>query len=333
MTRRLAAVAGSLLLAAAASCGRAPDLVVYVALDQDFSEPLLERFEAETGLKVDAQFDVERNKTVGLVNRILAERNRPRADVFWNNEIAQTIRLKREGATSPYASPSADGLPEAFRDADHHWTGFAARARVVMYRTDQVGPVPASLEDFLDPEIASAGSMALPLTGTTLTNLAVLSVERGDDAMTAWLRGAQDAGLSFGSGNADVMRRVTAGDFHWCFTDTDDAAKAEDAGHPVAIRYLDQGSGALLIPNTVAILEGAPHREAAETFIDWVLSAEVEAALADSTSRQIPLRPGVDAPDRVGLPGKDFQAATVDWEAAAARLAAREAAYRELFVQ
>lgn len=328
--RLLTTLLGGLLLA---SCGRGPDLVVYVSLDQDFSEPLIQRFEEETGLKVDAQYDVERNKTVGLVNRILAEKERPRADVYWNNEIAQTIRLKDEGATEAYRSPAAEGIPAAFKDAEGHWTGFAARARVIMYRTDREGGYPRTLEDFTKPEIASRGAMALPLTGTTLTNAAALSVRDGDQAIMDWLLAAREAGISFGPGNADVMRRTRDGDHDWCFTDTDDAAKAEDAGYPVAIHYLDQGGGAMLIPNTVAIVAGAPHREAAERFVDWVLSAEVERALAEAVSRQIPLRPGVEAPERVGLPGEAFEAMEVDWAAAAARLAEREKAYREALVQ
>ena len=52
-----------------------------------------------TGLKVRAQYDVEQNKTVGLVNRLIAEKDAPQCDVFWNNEIAHTIRLKRLGLT------------------------------------------------------------------------------------------------------------------------------------------------------------------------------------------------------------------------------------------
>jgi iron(III) transport system substrate-binding protein len=315
------------------ACGRAPDLVVYCSLDQDFSEALIRSFEDQTGLKVDAQYDVERNKTVGLVNRILAESERPRADVYWNNEIAQTIRLKDAGATQAYASPSAEGIPAAFKDPESHWTGFAARARVVMFRTDREVQVPSSLADFTDPIYASKGAMALPLTGTTLTNITALSVRDGDAETLAWLTAARDAGLSFGSGNADVMRRTRDGDFDWCFTDTDDAAKAEDAGYPVAIRYLDQGDGAMLIPNTVTMVAGAPHPDAARQFIDWVLSAEVEAQLAVAASRQIPLRPGVTAPANVGLPGVDFDACTVDWVATAARLVEREQVFREEFVQ
>ena len=332
MSRRFPIVSllAALLLAA---CSRAPDLVVYCSLDQDFSEPLIRSFEEQTGLKVDALYDVERNKTVGLVNRILAESERPRADVYWNNEIAQTIRLKNSGATQAYASPSAEGIPAAFRDSESHWTGFAARARVIMMRTDREVQAPTSLADFTDPIFATKGAMALPLTGTTLTNITALSVRDGDAETLAWLVAAREAGLSFVSGNADVMRRTRDGDFDWCFTDTDDAAKAEDAGYPVAIHYLDQGDGAMLIPNTVAMVAGAPHPDAAKQFIDWVLSAEVEAQLAAATSRQIPLRPGVPAPDAVGLPGKDFEACPVDWIGTAARLVEREKVFRAEFVQ
>jgi iron(III) transport system substrate-binding protein len=46
-----------------------------------------------------------------------------------------------------------------------------------------------------------------------------------------------------------------------------------------------------LIPNTVAILEGAPHRANAERFTDWLLRPETEALLAAGGSRQIPVRP------------------------------------------
>ena len=88
------------------SCGGEPDLVVRISLDQAFSEELIAEFEAETGLDVDAQFDIEQTKTVGHVRAILEEaKTNPRTDVFWNNEIAQTLRLAEEGLLEPYDSP------------------------------------------------------------------------------------------------------------------------------------------------------------------------------------------------------------------------------------
>ena len=62
-----------LLLIAFSSCAREADLVVYCSLDQVHSEKILKLFADRTGLDVMGAWDVERNKTVGLVNRLLAE--------------------------------------------------------------------------------------------------------------------------------------------------------------------------------------------------------------------------------------------------------------------
>src|SRR5262245_3094262 len=90
---RTAFAAGLLLLLAIVGCGGPvpSDLVVYSALDGDFSEPVLEDFGKEQGLKVAPKFDTEAAKTIGLYQAIVAEKDRPRCDVFWNNEILSTL--------------------------------------------------------------------------------------------------------------------------------------------------------------------------------------------------------------------------------------------------
>jgi len=69
-------------------------VVIYTSLDKVFSEPILKAFERQTGIKVLDVYDSEATKTTGLVNRLIAEKNNPRADVFWNSEIGRTIVLK-----------------------------------------------------------------------------------------------------------------------------------------------------------------------------------------------------------------------------------------------
>lgn len=82
-------------------------VVIYTSADQVFSEPILKHYETISGVTVKAVYDVEAAKTVGLVNRLIAEKNNPQADVFWNSEIARTIALKERGLLVPYISPSA----------------------------------------------------------------------------------------------------------------------------------------------------------------------------------------------------------------------------------
>ncbi len=323
----------------AASCAREPDLRVYCSLDQVHAEPIVALFEQRTGLKVKADFDVERNKTVGLVNRIIAENHADRslADVFWNNETGQTLRLQNLGLTAPHQSEATAGIPDSFRDPLHHWVGFAARARVILHRTDIPSiQIPEKWEDIRLEPFASRGAMAAPLTGTTLTHFAALSNRLGSPAVLDWLRKASASRLTIGGGNADVMRRVCEGDLDWCLTDTDDAAAARLNGYPVATRFLDQnegGLGTLLIPNTACILKGAPHPESAALFLDFLVSPEVEGRLASSRSEQIPLRPGVPTPPHVALPGRDFTVMDVDWKETAVEIGQRFQEFKEIFVR
>ena len=113
-------------------------VVVYAALDKGFSRPILNAFEWKTGIEARVVYDAEATKTIGLVNRIRAEKNRPRCDVFWNNEIVNTIRLKQEGLLQACNPLEAANYPEHFKDPDGFWYGFAARARVLIVNTNLI---------------------------------------------------------------------------------------------------------------------------------------------------------------------------------------------------
>ena len=134
--------------------GKTREVVVYAALDREFSEPILADFEKKTGIKVLPKYDVESTKTVGLTNAILAEAARPRCDVFWNNEILNTLRLQEAGLLENYKSSAGEPYPAMFRDADGAWHGFAGRARVLIVNKDLVPEAerPTSIEDLVDPK-------------------------------------------------------------------------------------------------------------------------------------------------------------------------------------
>ena len=297
-------------LVALASCGSDADVVLYCSLDQVHSEALIERFEQETGLTVDVRFDVEANKTVGLVQAIRAESDNTRCDVFWNNEIAHTVALAEEGLLAGYRPTTADAIPANLRDPQDRWTGFAARARVLIVNTELVGEEERAAlganDDLFDPAWAGRCGLARPLTGTTMTHFAALFTLYGEEAALDFARRVKDANasgqLALTKGNAHVMRLVAAGEMAWGWTDTDDFNVSREKGDPVAMvvpGQHDGGPGVMLIPNTVCILKDAPHMDAAKTLVDWILREETEAELARGRSAQIPVRPGIERPAHV----------------------------------
>lgn len=295
-------------------------VVVYTALDEIYSRPILEAFEQQTGIEVLAVYDTESTKTTGLVTRLLAERARPRADVFWNNEIAQTIRLVEQGIIEPYPSPAADAVPPPYKDPGGAWTGFAARARVIIYNKQLMPEPPKGLQDLLDPQWKGKAAIALPLFGTTATHAAALFALWGPEQAQQFFEELKENEVAVLGGNSAVADFVARGEYLFGLTDTDDANGAMLEGAPVGWVLPDQeGIGTLLIPNTVALLKGSPHPEAAKKLIDYLLSAEVEAQLAQMRSIQIPLKPGVPPPPSIPSLGS-IKSMQVSWPEVAAQL-------------
>jgi iron(III) transport system substrate-binding protein len=266
------------------------------------------------------KYDTESTKTVGLVQAILAERERPRCDLFWNNEILNTLRLEKQGLLRPYRSPAAAQMPANTKSPDGLWYGFAARARVLVVNTNQLGEErrPKSIRDLIDPQWHDRCGIAKPLFGTTATHAACLFAAWGDDEAKAFFRSVK-RNCQIKSGNRQVADAASGVSLAFGLTDTDDVIGEMEKGRPVTMVYPDQREGepgTLFIPNTLALIKGSPNPEAAEKLLDYLLSADVERRLAEGPSGQIPLRPGVAASDRVKTPG-EVRAMEVDWQAAA----------------
>jgi iron(III) transport system substrate-binding protein len=201
------------------------ETTIYVALDEQFSRPLLDRYAKELQLELTQRHDTEAAKTVGLVSALLEEQKNPRATVFWCNELAQVVRLAQLGVLAPYDSPAARDVPAQWRDPQHRWTGFAARARVLIVNTEQLPDPktwPTSYRDLVDPKWKGRCAVARPLTGTTLTHFTALRGVLGEAKFGAFLDGLFANDVKFLQSNGATMRAVRDGQLAFAFTDTDD---------------------------------------------------------------------------------------------------------------
>ena len=299
-----------------------PEVIVYTALDREFSEPIFKQFEKETGIHVRPNFDFESTKTVGLVNAIIAEsERRTRCDVFWNNEIVNTLRLDELGLLDAYRPAEADSFPSEFCSAENQWFGFAARARVLIVNTEVVpeDERPDSIYDLLDPKWKGKTGIAKPLFGTTASHAACLFEALGEAKAEEFFDGLVNNDVQILSGNKQVAEDVASGRLAFGLTDTDDAMIELEDAHPVAIVYPDSKPGeigTLFIPNTISILRDAPHPQAAKKLVDYLLTAQVETKLAQGKSAQIPLHSGVQLDLRVETP-KSIHAMNVEFKTVA----------------
>jgi len=321
-----------LLLAACGSEGGAHRVVLYCGVDMDQSQAIAERYERETGADIDFHGETEKMRSVGLPQRLMMERERPRADVFWSNEIMHMVYLCNSGVMDALPPGVAEGFPKAWRDPKGRYVAFGARARVLLVNTELLPDPkdrPTSVMDLLDPKYAQMGlitSMAEPLTGTTKTHAIVWLTrdEAGAKAFFERVAAAREKGtMKVVMSNGQVMRLVKEKGSKVAFglTDTDDAWVALQENPKLAVVYPDggpDGVGTLLIPNTVALVKGGPHPAEAATLLRWLVSKENEARLAQSRAAQIPLRAGIELPNRPRMkwrPDNDFRTMPVDWNA------------------
>lgn len=335
--RRCGSVASIMLALLTLGCGEQGEgnVVVYTAADRESSAPIYSAFHRHVDGRIQpaAKFAGQSDGAIGLADQIIAQRDSPVADVFWNHEVMQTIRLQRLGLLQPHGWKIEPGYPESMRGSDGSWCGFAARGRVLLVNTDRLpdpADHPVSVDALADPRWQQRCALARPLGGTSGTHAAVIRQIKGEAPARQWFQAVSQSAMVLDDNRA-VAAAVASGKVDWGVTDSDEAVLQRDRGQPVRIIFPDQAPqapGALRIPNTLAMLAGGPNPAAAAELVDYLLTAEVEDRLAMGSSAQLPVsrgsthRPRVLSDQPVRWMQVDFEAAADDWDSLAKELAA-----------
>lgn len=293
----------SLPILAIVGCGKkqSNEVTIYVSEDQVFSEPILKDFEKETGIKVMPVFDTEEAKSTGAMNRLIAEKDNPQADVYWANEPIRAEVLKQKGISLPYLSPNAKEIPDGFKDREGYWTGFSARVRVLVVNA-RLTEKPHSIFAYTDPKWKGKAVITNPLFGTTTVEVASLFTILGDERAKAFMEKMKMNGVRISTNNGESADFVTSGQSDFSLVDSDDGVNRIRQGKPIEMIYPDQGEGdvgCMVVPNAVVFIKGAPHPENAKKLIDYLLSKDTERKLAFADCAQIPLHPDVQTPPDV----------------------------------
>jgi iron(III) transport system substrate-binding protein len=215
-------------------------VTVYVSEDQVFSEPILRAFEKETGIKVKAVYDTEEAKSTGAMNRLIAEKNNPQADVYWANEPIRAEVLKQKGISTPYVSPNSKDIPAVFKDPDGYWTGFSSRARVLVVNKG-VKDKPKTILAYTDPRWKGKSVITNPLFGTTTAEIAALFTIWADEQAREFMAAMRHNDVAISTSNGESADFVAAGQYDFSLVDSDDAVNRMRQGKPVTMVYPDQG--------------------------------------------------------------------------------------------
>jgi iron(III) transport system substrate-binding protein len=242
------------------------------------------------------------------------------------------MRLAESGLLESYAPASTEDVPARFRDPAGRWTATAARPRVLAYDPQNIPrpEVPGRWEDLANPDIAPHVAYANPLFGTTRGHVAAMMALWGPERTRDHLRRLREHGAQILDSNSATVRAVMDGRARFAATDSDDVYAARKSGAVLDYVYPDMGDGGtLLVPSSVALIKGGAAPDAARRVADFLASAEVERRLAQTESRNIPVRESLRT--ELGMP---WPAETkVEFARIAESLDAADQAVREILIR
>ncbi|MDP2780442.1 ABC transporter substrate-binding protein [Devosia sp.] len=320
MSRLALALMLSLSLPAVAS---AETLRLYTSQPNEDAQKTVDAFRAEN-----PNITVEwvRDGTTQLMTRMAAEMDAGVAqpDVLL---IADTVTLEgmaQEGKLASYVSPEAESYDPALYSADGYYYSTKLITTGIVYNTG-ASDVPTSWGDLEKPEYKGLIASPSPLySGAALIHLAALT----NNPALGWEHYealAANETVAQG-GNGGVFTAVAAGEKPYGVLVDYMALRAKAEGSPVD--FVFPSEGLTYVTEPVAIMEGAANKEAAQKFVDFVLSEEGQQLVVDMG--YIPARNGMESPE--GFPARDsLKLMAFDAAKALADTEANKARFSEIF--
>ena len=313
-------------------------VVLYCAVDREIAQDAIDAFQKQTGILVEAKYDTEAAKAVGLVEAIRQEKATPQCDVFWGGGAFFCTMLADEGCLKALPQDLISAAGAAPHDPANRWLGFGAAYRVLIINTNALPPAswPHSYRDMTDPRYKGHVGIANPLFGGMAAHVAALFTRLGEREGRQWLLGLKENQCAICAGMADVKNRVASGELWFGITATDDAYVAIEGGKPVVVVYPDQGPGEIGCLNgyqPVALVAGAPHTESAETLVRFLATSRTERILADSPGQNVGMLPESVAQDvRPKWIPREVRTMEVDWNKAVQAHPAAAKAIKEILL-
>ena len=140
----------------------AEKLVVYSGRAERLIKPVLDEFQAKSGI----QIELLSSGTTELVNRLQAEGDHTPADVFLTNDAGSLEHARELKLLRPMNMREVErAIPSQFRAADNSWIGLSGRFWIVVYNTNLVKPDQIkSLFDLAQPQWKD--KIAVPNSGS-----------------------------------------------------------------------------------------------------------------------------------------------------------------------
>jgi iron(III) transport system substrate-binding protein len=316
----LAATAALTLAACGSgSSGSAPEsssggseITVYNAQHETMTQAWVDKFTAETGIKV----NMRQGDDTEMSNQIIQEGDASPADVFITENSPAMTQVENAGLFTDVSDTVKENVPEQFRPSSGMWTGVAARSTVFVYNKDKVkeADLPKSLMDLADPKWA--GKWGAAPGGADFQAIVSAMLElKGEQATSDWLKAMKENAKVY-PGNGAAMKAVNAGEidsaviYHYYYV-ADQAGTKENSANVATHYFKNQDPGAFVSISGAGVLKSSQHQEDAMKFVEYITSKQGQETLGTGEDYEYPV--GKDVTPREGLvPLEELDAPAVD---------------------
>ena len=260
-------------------------LVIYSTLSADFAAPIIQMFEERYGVDVEITFA----DTGATLARLRYEADDPQADIMWGGGLSSV--LPEVGLFEDFLSVNEPYMMPGQENAQGNITRFIKSARVLMVNTDILGDIEIRgyaclLNPALRGQIAIADPAAFASSFNHLVNQlfamgANNNPHHGWDYVEQFIINVN--GIMLPDSTA-VHHAVANGEFIVGLISEEAIFPHIEAGAPIKAVYIEEGIVANSV--TVAIVNGTRNRAAAEAFIDFVTSHEVQSYIEANLFRR-----------------------------------------------
>ncbi len=278
----------------------ATEVNIYSARGEELIKPLLDRFTAETGVRV----NLVTGKADALLQRLQSEGVNSPADLLITTDAGRLYRAKEAGVTQAVTSERLNAaIPAAYRDPDGHWFGLSLRARPILYVRDKVQPAElSSYEDLADPKWKGRICIRSSDNVYNQSLVASLIANQGAEATEAWAKGLvgnlarppkggdRDQILAAAAGQCDL---AIANSYYFAGMLTSAETEQREAANKLGLFWPNQeGRGTHVNISGAAMTISARNKDEAVRLLEYLASDAAQTWYAE-TNGEYPVRPEV----------------------------------------
>ena len=301
LTLSTSAAAAILAVSFQPAQAQSDELVMYCSPQIEWCNLMVEAFTRETGIDV----AMTRKSSGETFAQIKAESANPRGDVWWGGTGDPHLAAAEEGLTAEYRSEKLDELHDwAQKQAEqsgYRTVGIYAGALGFGYNSElleQIGAeAPSCWTDLIKPEFEGEVEVANPnSSGTSYTTLATMVQLMGEDEAFEYLRDLHTNVTQYTKSGSAPIKNAARGEVTVGIVFQHDAVTQAVEGFPIVTVSPCEGTGYEI--GSMSIIDGGPNPEAARTFYDFALRADVQELAADAKAYQVPSNVNAKAPEQ-----------------------------------